>query len=82
MENHQPLVMLACCDVVGISWQGWHAFRRGMTSGMLDKGSPLSHILRAGGWRSGAFLAFSRSALDRREAVEFALNDSDSDRDA
>ena len=71
-----------CCDEIGLSWPGWHALRRGVASDMLDKGCTLSHVLRAGGWRSGAFLAYlSCSSLDRREAVEFALNDSDSDRD-
>lgn len=72
----------ACCDTAGIPWPGWHAFRRGMATDMLDKGSPLSLILRAGGWRSGAFLTYlTRSALDKREAVEFTLNDSNSDGD-
>lgn len=69
-----------CCDRANIPWPGWHAFRRGMATDMLDKGSPLSTILRAGGWRSGAFLAYlTKSALDKREAVEFTMNDSDSE---
>ena len=33
----------ACCDVVGISWPGWHAFRRGMASDCLTRAA-LYHI--------------------------------------
>ena len=58
----------------------WHAFRRGMAQDLLDSGSTLSYILRAGGWRSGAFLRYlTGSSLDDREALEFTVNDSDSD---
>ena len=71
----------ACCETARIEWPGWHSFRRGMASDMLDKGSPLSLVLRAGGWRSGAFLTYlTKSALDRREAVEFTMRDSDSEK--
>ena len=72
-----------CCEAAGISWPGWHSFRRGMASDMLDNGAPLSLILRAGGWRSGAFLSYlTKSALDNREAIEFSMNDSDSEANA
>ena len=61
----------------------WHAFRRGMAQDLLDSGSSLSYILRAGGWRSGAILRYlTRSSLDDREALEFTVNDSDSDAEA
>jgi len=61
----------------------WHAFRRGMAQDLLDSGSTLSFILRSGGWRSGAFLRYlTRSSLDENEAVEFTVNDSDSEAEA
>ena len=61
---------------------GWHAFRRGMAQDLLDAGSTLTMILRAGGWRSSAFLRYlCGSAVDARESLEFALADSDSDRE-
>ena len=53
-----------------------------MASDMLDNGAPLSMILRAGGWRSGAFLSYlTRSALDRRKAIKYTFNQSDSERE-
>ena len=61
---------------------GWHAFRRGMAQDLLDAGSTLTTIMRAGGWRSSAFLRYlCGSTVDAREALEFGLADSDSDRE-
>ena len=46
---------------------------------MLESGSHLSAIMRAGGWKSSAVLGYlSRSGIDRREAVEYMVVDSDS----
>ena len=45
---------------------------------MLPRGDPLAEILLAGGWRSGAFLRYlTRSDLDQRVALEFAIQASD-----
>jgi hypothetical protein len=53
-----------------------------MARDLLDSGCPLSHLMRAGGWRSSSFLKYLlRTDLDSREAAEFALADSDSERD-
>ena len=68
---------------IGIKKLAWHSFRRGMAQDMLDSGSHLSKILRAGGWRSAAMLRYlSDASLDTREALEFSLNDSDSEDDS
>ena len=61
---------------------GWHSFHRGMAQDLLDAGSTLATILRAGGWRLLAFLRyFCGSTVDARESLEFALADSDSDQE-
>ena len=61
---------------------GWHSLRRGMARDLLDSGATLSTILRAGGWRSSAFLRYlCRKDVDSREATEFALADSASEVD-
>ena len=66
------------CSRLGLPSPSWHAFRRGMASDMLASGSSLSAILRAGGWRSAAFLRYLRSQdLDEREALDFTLASSD-----
>ena len=62
------------------SCPGWHAFRRGMARDMLESGSHLSAIMRAGGWKSSAVLSYlSKSQIDRREAVEYMVIDSESE---
>ena len=59
---------------------GWHSLRRGMARDLLDSGATLATILRAGGWKSSAFLRYlCRKDVDSREATEFALADSSSD---
>ena len=61
---------------------GWHSLRRGMARDFLDSGASLATILRAGGWKSSAFLRYlCRKDVDTREATEFALADSSSDLD-
>ena len=66
------------CSRLRLPSPSWHAFRRGMASDMLASGSSLSAILRAGGWRSAAFLRYLRSQdLDEREALDFTLANSD-----
>lgn len=46
-----------------------HGFRRGTAQELLAKNAPLSHILRAGGWRSAAFLEY----LEREDVDELAI---------
>ena len=59
---------------------GFHAFRRGMARDLLASGQQLSFILRAGGWRSSAFLNYlTSSGLEEREAMDFSMADSDSE---
>ena len=59
---------------------GWHAFRRGMASDLLNSGGSLSQILYAGGWRSGAFLRYvARRDVDARASLEAAAAASESD---
>ena len=54
--------------------------RNGLATDMIESGSTVSFILRAGGWRSSAFLKYlTSSGLDLRESVEYAMHDSDSD---
>ena len=49
-----------------------------MAEDMLSRGDPLAEILLAGGWRSGAFLAYvTRHSLDARVALDFAYALSD-----
>jgi hypothetical protein len=70
------------CSQLDLPKPGWHFLRRGMARDLLDSGCPLSHLMRAGGWRSSSFLKYLlRTDLDSREAAEFALADSDSERD-
>ena len=71
------------CVLIGLVPNvGWHAFRRGMATDMIESGSTVSFILRAGGWRSSAFLKYlTSSGLDLRESVEYAMHDSDSDQE-
>jgi hypothetical protein len=51
-----------------------------MAQDLLAAGGSISHILYAGGWRSGAFLRYlSRRDLNSRALLEQALQNSDSD---
>ena len=68
------------CVRLHLPLPGWHSFRRGMATDMLKSGSSLSAIMRAGGWRSAAFLRYlSSQCLDERESLDFTLVNSDSD---
>jgi hypothetical protein len=60
-----------------------HDFRRGHTQDLLDKGANLAEILRAGEWRTPAFLCYvDLQKLEKNAVVEAHANDSDSDSDA
>ena len=68
------------CQRLNLPRPGWHSFRRGMATDMLRSGAPLAAIMRAGGWRSAAFLRYLASkCLDERESLEFTLVNSDSE---
>ena len=59
---------------------GWLAFRRGAAEDLVTSGSPIGHVLHAGGWRSSAFLKYiSRESLDARASLDTTLALSDSD---
>ena len=59
---------------------GWHAFRRGSASDLLADGEPISAILKAGGWKGPAALAYlARSELDRRLELIKEVDASDTD---
>ena len=59
-----------------------HDFRRGHTQDLLDKGSNLAEILRAGQWRTPAFLCYlNLQNLEKSAVVEAHTNESDSDSD-
>ena len=81
-KAHITDVLKRLCQELSISWPGFHAFRRGMAQDILESGKDLSFILRAGGWRSKAFMDYlTRAKLDARESLNYALADSDSDQD-
>jgi hypothetical protein len=49
-----------------------------MATDLLLSGSTISQILKAGGWRSAAFLKYLRLRdVDHREALDFSLALSD-----
>ena len=61
---------------------GTHGLRRGMAQDILDAGSPLTVLLRAGGWSSAAFLEYLRADQCQDAAAGQAviyLSDSDGD---
>ena len=59
---------------------GTHALRRGMAQDIIDAGGSLAVLLRAGDWRSSAFLAYLRENQPQEAAVSQAvINVSDSE---
>ena len=59
---------------------GTHAFRRGMAQDILDAGGSLAVLMRAGDWRSSAFLAYLRESQPQETAVsQMVFNMSDSE---
>jgi hypothetical protein len=57
---------------------GTHAFRRGHARDLLENGSTLAEILRAGQWRSAAFLKYLNIAdIEKGAAVEVACDTDD-----
>ena len=61
---------------------GTHAFRRGMAQDIVDAGGSMAMLLRAGEWRSSAFLRYLREAQPQEAAVaQVVINLSDSDCD-
>ena len=81
LESVSALIVLRrLCQHLGLESPGWHAFRRGMAQDLFDGGATLSQLLRAGGWKSSAFLRYLlRRDVDFKEASEFILEHSDSD---
>ena len=59
---------------------GWHGFRRGRANDLLGEGHSISTILRAGGWRSSAILAYLLTdELQARMAAITTIEQSDSE---
>ena len=61
---------------------GTHSFRRGMAQDIVDTGSPLAVLLRAGGCSSAAFLEYLRADQCQDAAAGQAviyMSDSDAD---
>ena len=59
---------------------GSHAFRRGMARDIIDKGGSLAMLMRAGEWRSSAYIAYLREHQAEDACVANLLIDhSDSD---
>ena len=59
---------------------GTHAFRRGMAQDIIDAGGSLAVLLRAGDWKSRAFLSYLRESQPEEAAVSQAvINISDSE---
>ncbi len=59
---------------------GWHGFRRGRANDLLGEGQPISTVLRAGGWRSSAVLAYLLTdELQARLAAITTIEQSDSE---
>ena len=59
---------------------GTHAFRRGMAQDIIDAGGSLAVLLRAGDWKSRAFLSYLRESQPQEAAVSQAvINFSDSE---
>ena len=60
-----------------------HDFRRGHASDLQRSGATLAEILRAGEWRSCAFMAYlEREELERDAVIEAHVAESDSESDA
>ena len=59
-----------------------HAFRRGRARDMVDADCTLSDLLRAGSWRSAAFLQYlDLGKVHRRMAAQLVVDNSDSELD-
>ena len=60
-----------------------HDFRRGHARDLQRSGATLAEILRAGEWRSCAFMAYlEREELERDAVIEAHVAESDSESDA
>ena len=53
---------------------GTHSFRRGMAQDIVDAGSPLGVLLRAGGWSSSAYLEYLREGQCTEAAADSHLD--------
>ena len=59
---------------------GSHAFRRGMARDIVDGGGSLATLLRAGEWRSAAFVAYLKEHHAEDNAIsQLVVDHSDSD---
>ena len=67
-------------STIGLNGLTWHSFRRSSAQHMLMSGCPISQIIHAGGWKSGAFLQYlSRQDVDDRAHLNLIQRFSDSE---
>ena len=71
-------IIRSVCQPLDISGVSWHTFRRSAAQHMLISGGTISRIIKAGGWKSSAFLRYlHRKDVDDRAALEIVQNESD-----
>ena len=59
---------------------GTHALRRGMARDVLDAGGSLATLMRAGDWRSAAYVQYLRdNQVEECAAAQLLIDHSDSD---
>ena len=64
----------------GAGTLGSHALRRGMARDIVDAGGNLATLLRAGDWRSAAFVAYLREHHAEESAIsQLVIDHSDSE---
>ena len=68
------------CNVHLGARMGWHSFRRGKASDLLQAGTSIAEICRMGGWRSAAVLKFiAIDELQKRLSAIRLIEASDSE---
>ena len=72
--------MLVCLQIVDAPKYRTQDLRRGHAQDLLESGATLGEILRAGQWRSPAFLKYlDLESLEQDAVVEAHLDESSSD---
>ena len=72
--------MLRRSNIPNASLYRTHDLRRGHCQDMVDNGSTVAEILRAGQWRSAAFLKYvDLDELERGAVMEAHMDESSSD---
>ena len=67
-------ILRPTCQVLGLPTISWHSFRRGSAADMLKHGCTVAQIMKAGGWKSCAFIRYlDKWDVDDRANLELAL---------